>query len=212
MEKIAKPSVEKLDLADVDNKTARKMIAQDILNYLDARFMIANKNSYIIVPEANFEKFAQDPNCKDVPVRYPFTYDDREQIRDESAREYVEAFPACGVCAIGSLLIATILRFNVITLRDLGGVAIKHRKNAMQYLQKFFTPIELGMMEACFENGSYVEWMDYEEGRIVRNSSAWSEFFRKFNTPDERLRAIMQNILDNDGEFKLENKPETETT
>jgi hypothetical protein len=119
-----------------------------------------------------------------------------EEVRDL----YIEAgAPRCTGCALGSVLLACVLRTDELTTSDLfsgGGV---NTGNMVEYLEKYFSFKQLALIEKAFE-GSGVSGIDdmdeyQSEGLIA------AAFGAQFKSPTARVIAIMKNIIANDGMF-----------
>lgn len=96
----------------------------------------------------------------------------------------------CRVCALGSLFVAAVDRYNECQLPadDLG-----NRSPLAEYLARVFTPTQLNKIEAAFEGRSFSHDDDYYgEG-----------FCHAYPDPSKRLVAIMRNIIRNGGTFKF---------
>jgi hypothetical protein len=100
------------------------------------------------------------------------------EVRYDSAKKHLSKFERkCNVCALGSLLLSHVRVNNELTVDDV--------LNANGYhddLLEYFEHDQLQLIESHFENNKKIDGCFYEED-------------------DERLEAIMQNIVDNDGEF-----------
>jgi len=116
------------------------------------------------------------------------------------ARKFLKNFlrnESCEVCARGALLLSTIAVHNDCTIKQLGGISDDGGKvNAR--LRRFFTSKQINMMEAAFEGHSYhVSRLTKEE------SDACDRFYDEYEgDADNRLEAILDNAIDNKGEFK----------
>lgn len=94
----------------------------------------------------------------------------------------------CNVCAIGSVACSL---FNGDVVADAGEHV--YREELITKLTPYFTPETLDAMEAVFEGNGETDSDEFAYSGVV------------FDVPgdaDTRLRAIMQNLIDNQGEFK----------
>lgn len=117
-------------------------------------------------------------------------------------------FPQCETCAWGACVLAIAHLGDSLTVGDLNEMQEDpdYAYKVKDKVLSIFTPEQVAMIEAAFEkiktylpfSGSVNSSSNYVED-INLNSS--SEFGRSFNTDDERLRAIMQNIVDHKGTF-----------
>ena len=118
----------------------------------------------------------------------------REDMRRAAIRS--EAYDAwrddCHVCALGACLVTMIDRGTVV--RD--DLAIGDRDELFEELEGVFTQEAFDLIEEAFELGGVrTDMSDTLAARRARN------FGRRRKDPVQRLEAIMQNIVDNRGEF-----------
>lgn len=96
----------------------------------------------------------------------------------------------CNVCAIGAAFYAAVRRADAVKIGELSshsGSAETLNQHAMRaYLKVFFRPDQIIIMERAFEG-----WQGYHN------------FFAKYRTADARLKAVMKNIIKNEGELKI---------
>jgi len=101
----------------------------------------------------------------------------------------------CAVCALGACFLSSIRLYDKITMPELTKYS-EYRKIYMfgcdlkLHLAQFFTPDQICLIEAAFE------WFEVSAMKPAH------EFGRRYPDGRTRLKAIMQNIIDNDGEFK----------
>lgn len=105
----------------------------------------------------------------------------------------------CQTCALGSMLISHVRVYNKLSLRDLGFCQSDEcsltRSDCTGVLSNYFDADQLTLIEFAFEG--------YRVFDInVDGASEAIKFGKKFKHPKTRLRAIMNNILENDGTFK----------
>ena len=124
----------------------------------------------------------------------------------------------CKVCALGAAMLSHVRLHDNFKLRH----ALMHKVHndihdtEINYeLEKYFTKTQLGLIEVAFESrmGLYFRSLDYtywsktrdqilaQEGYKIGMVRKAAEFGSGFSSDMERLRAIMQNIIDNDGHF-----------
>ena len=151
----------------------RVMIAQDVIARVEAENLIAKTGTLVEIGD-----FDDDS----LPLK--------EAINSQEA--------SCSVCAKGSLLCAFVGRVNKFTIDDITEDCILsidgkvHRK-----LKELFTPVQLDLMEIAFEGKSYL--MIAQEDRSIIGAL---NFYGKYDFQKERLLAIMQNLILNQGTFK----------
>lgn len=91
---------------------------------------------------------------------------------------------SCEVCALGSMVLSRIRKFNSVVGDQLTPDGDVYEENAYGCLGDIFTSNQLEAIEAVFEGYDYTEWRE-----------------EHYNDND-LLLAIMQNIVDNNGKFK----------
>lgn len=170
----------------------RVMIAKHGLALLDARVIKPTKQTY--VGEASSEMYSVE---KDTPIEDMF-YD------------VVENTGACDACALGTLLISTADLFDNITVGDFNDEdGLLHPELA---LKDYFTTAELMVIEAAFERstkggtlfGSYkYDHMLTNEHPSESEIKRAIRYGKTIDGPKKRLRAILQNIIDNNGQFVI---------
>lgn len=118
----------------------------------------------------------------------------------------------CYACAIGGVLISSLL-FKNNTMRAGGGFRYpaqnlmeKSRSDLIELaygINSPFTRLQLNMIESAFEqNQAFYPGKDRLTKQGERNASKAVSFGEKYKDDSERLVAIMQNIINNRGEFK----------
>ena len=157
-----------IDLSKIPKAEARVLIAQDVLNQLNLKKIIATSGTYFA-----FE---------DVP------FDEKDFLREILDKTQ------CQVCALGSLYysrvqVANETRCDVVGKIDDDEVtnSISNTETIMPDLSQYFDWSALDKIENYFEG-----WF---EG---------STFYDNNPDPEIRMRKIMQNIIDNNSDFKPE--------
>ena len=157
-----------IDLSKIPKAEARVLIAQDVLNQLNLKKIIATKGKYFEFKGGVF--------------------DDNDFLHEVIARS------SCEVCALGSLYYSRVQLANETKCdvvrssaygRDIN--LINNSGTMSEDLLQYFNIAELDSIESFFEG--------------------WSEALEfAYNNPDPeiRMRKIMQNIIDNNGDFKPE--------
>lgn len=118
----------------------------------------------------------------------------------EFLRKLKSSNKSCNVCARGSLLLASISRFDKFKTGLLNDIeclegSFQSDSNTDQYLLKFFNESQLMMMETAFEGAHNSDEMDGEMW------DACIFFHDKYKTPKNRLIAILTNAIKNKGTF-----------
>lgn len=101
----------------------------------------------------------------------------------------------CDVCAVGAMFVATVMRHNCIALGDFDDLNWFH--DIAKYLKKFFPKAQLALIEAAFE-GTVING-----NAGLRKERAACEFRDRLPNDRDRLKAIMENIIANNGTFVL---------
>lgn len=159
----------------------RVQIAKDVIRQLDANRIVADGGCYLDADE--FEE--QIDGAADVP-------DGR----------YLAAPKDCRACAIGSVFVCALDRFNELKLHkfvDDGGGS-----DAMvRYLSPWFTRAQLRLMEIGFQE--YNSDPGAVTDRAADAAYAWHE--KRLGSDgecdyDAIMRALMKNVIRNNGTFK----------
>jgi len=87
----------------------------------------------------------------------------------------------CSVCARGAMMLCKIDKFNNFDFGGVESIGCINQENTFEALQDAFSDDELCEIEYAFEDN-------------------WSDI----DSDNDRLRAIMQNIIDHKGDFKSE--------
>lgn len=197
------PPIELMRLEDTTPEAARVLIAKDALQLLAAEFIEPHAGSYVE---------------NDVDYMHE---------KDETpAHEVIDRMSGCQVCALGAALVAGIRRFNDAPIGDFlfrptygsdnrVSTIQRHflspdRKVVVGYLQRFFSREQLDLMEYVFEGQSFaynLEYGDDQENAIVEYRdqiiSGVDDYIEGWKDIRDTLllRAIFQNIIDNNGTF-----------
>lgn len=158
----------------------RVAIAKDVITSLNTKEIVATQGSYLnsrqLWPDSK-EFFSEEKENLDKQVRDVFI--------DKNP-------PKCTACAVGSLFVCAVKRHDAITIGEMNTF---DRGNLTDYLDKFFDQDQLHLMEDAFE--TYYD-------KTNRHNESYNEaedFGRKYKTAKERMIAIMENVIANDGEF-----------
>lgn len=116
----------------------------------------------------------------------------------------VSGLANCTVCARGAMFLSMVVfknRLNVDEVINYGfgyHTEVEDYCEATDYLSTAFSQAEQAQIENAFEQTySYGIRLNSEESRLAAMC-----FGSEFNEDNDRLHAIMQNIIDNNGEFK----------
>lgn len=174
----ATPSLTREQFEALSPAEQRVAIFRDIIAQLDARTFTAKTGTYVEVPSLL-----------------------------DTVEESVITQP-CTVCAIGAAFVSAVRlgdrldehafgEYGVESADDLSGADSPMR----DHLERFFTSDDLGLLESAFE---------MSEGFAVFNLAGVEaeRFGKRFQRPDDRLRAICENGIANGGEFRPEAAPQ----
>jgi len=101
----------------------------------------------------------------------------------------------CNVCALGSLFVSAIDKYDKLMFDDPTFDGINSRNDT--YLKRFFSGPQLDLMESAFER----DHMGVDSYDYTPTKTAAVAFGCRYDFPDARLRAIMNNVIRNDGKF-----------
>lgn len=162
----------------------RVIIAKDVIAQIEAERYFAKGGSYIRISE--------------------------EDDYRGSVKENFQNIKHCKVCALGGCFLSIVRFKNNVDfdeLTDIGAMQFAHNNKFKQILTSIFSIQQLILIENAFENGWFGEspiFGSYDEKYSVSRQDkheAW-EFGQQFSNQNDRLIAIMQNIIDNKGTFK----------
>ena len=166
----------------------RVAIAEDTIKWLNSRAIKATPGTYFGAP------------AKGIKVK---SHDDKLDVALKKTKE------ACKVCALGGLFYSMVRRFDKVTV---GVGNIDSRLNSdyflgvdgfgvFEELEKYFPHQQLAAIESAFEQRDMFEYEDH--AKMSDAEMVWSQdFTRGAKTPADRLRAIMNNIIENKGKFR----------
>lgn len=175
----------------------RVVIAQDVINRISTRQYHPHSGSYV----TSFK-----------------TLDDSMPEDDTDIKSTIDNIRECDVCAIGALLMSSIIFKNSITYGDIrnnreGRAFCAHQK-IRSIFASLFSAQQLSLIEIAFEgqssnDGGYCNYgrMAMNGGVDVVDSATVRKTIAEYNIKngyDEKanLLSIMQNIVDNNGTFK----------
>ncbi|RJQ25016.1 hypothetical protein C4577_06435 [Candidatus Parcubacteria bacterium] len=130
---------------------------------------------------------------------------------DSQAQKHTkEIVKNCGVCALGACFVSYINVFNKLKISDIiddcGGyfegdpltIDLEREGLIKDKLLKAFSQTQLDLIEAAFERDDLtIDWQDSTSSSMEEAI----EFGERYNDSRERLRAIMKNIIKNNGKF-----------
>lgn len=164
------------------NNKQRKMavrIAKDVIKQLDGETLVARHAGYTIIP-----------GLQDEAAIVPENNDLRDYLRKLAKKKR-----PCTVCALGACFLADVRRRDNFSVNDeISRISIVDR------LSEIFGEAQLDLIECAYEGdptyvGNRETTAPFKEGYCA------VQFGEKHRSPDKRLRAIMRNIIANNGEF-----------
>jgi hypothetical protein len=164
---------------------ARIAIAKDVIKHLDSKKLNAKSGAYCI-----FKSEAGQPPLSES--------DGGSDLRGLLSTKVHH----CDVCAKGAMFIAHVMRFNEVKLPSADWAYFDPARafNGESFVTsplQYFDEDQLDLIEAAFEG-------DDVQGSLSEEETDDAESFSlSHENDDERLRAIMQNIVDNGGTFLL---------
>lgn len=158
-------------------KCKRMAVAEDVLLQIDSGKIAPRKMTYITLLDFDY---SQATKSSDVT----------ELLSQPQA--------ACKACALGALAVSNFLRTgNRCPLSPM-------QDELHESLQGVFTSDQLYLIESAFEKNDFTRDNAYDrdgEKVISERAERAVKFGMRYSSDESRLRAIMQNILENDGEF-----------
>ena len=199
MKKLSKKSkikrAKKVPFSKLSKPQKRVAIAKDVIAQIKIGRYVANVGAYI--DSINFKNDLEMGEMKNKDIQKNFG-----KIEN------------CTVCAMGACLMSATKFANKLNFRDIGGSTDDlDNKKVKDLFSKLFSPEQLLMIETAFE-GEGESWNDesrvaydlfnlnkgYFKGSDMLRAS--DSFGNGYEEDDEKLIAIMQNIIDNKGTFK----------
>lgn len=118
---------------------------------------------------------------------------------NDSGQEVLSDYK-CNICAKGGLMASWVRRFNKYTIREIRNFSadVTYKYYPEELLEIFGSEL-LDKIELCFEGSWVIEkpWNQYRDS----DARIYSVAFSNISCANERLIAIMQNIIDNKGEL-----------
>jgi len=109
-----------------------------------------------------------------------------------------DGFKDCKVCALGALMLSEIRHTNKLKMSDVGGEI--HYEAHGSRLNKAFSQSQQKLMELAFEGGNGFFSTLACDGKTTYKIES---FYKKYPDENKRLRAILKNIIKNNGKFVL---------
>lgn len=161
----------------------RVAVAQDVLKLLKAKKVKARTGSYLGISTSDYEATSK---CKDL-------------------RGVLRKIKSCEACALGSMLVSVVRKDNDFPMTgdtfcdwlSGGGKILDDEERMRKRLGELFSPEQLALIECAFERRDQFATDDSVPSEI----GDAVDFGHGYDTATDRLKAIMQNIIDNKGQF-----------
>ena len=163
----------------------RVMIAQDVIAQIKAKRYVPESGTFVI---ANWSE----------KIDYK---DHSDNIQEAFQKKQIET---CQVCALGGLFMSCTNLNNNTNFEQLEqaedlGEMIDNEERISNGMDKFFSVNQLKLIETYFENAQGY-FRDYEVSINIPESHR-NAFHNQYLDDDERMIAIMENIVNNKGTF-----------
>lgn len=126
----------------------------------------------------------------------------------DNVKEKFEKIRTCAVCALGACFMSAVKFKNSFTFKEIADIsttAIFTGNDKVEKILSIFTSNQLLLIEAAFEKRDcsfFANYLKSPADTTYEERCKAYEFGDNFNDDNDRLVAIMQNIIDNKGEFK----------
>lgn len=117
--------------------------------------------------------------------------DDTARYDDDVQKNFDSV--SCNTCALGALFMSHVKFCNNIKFGDIRNIT--YVTPQLRTLEQYFPKEQLSLIETAFEGSSYLY--------LCEETKEAEEFHKKYKNDEERLIAIMENIIDNKGTFVL---------
>lgn len=135
--------------------------------------------------------------------------DDEVNNKEWSVRDNWSSIRSCAVCGVGACLISITKFNNKLSFNELPQQKSEFTDKSLQLLSEIFTPEELAIIEVAFEGswepsihniGRDLLHADVDTGKVA-NAMKFYQGSNQYSR--ERMIAIMQQIIDNNGEVNI---------
>ena len=194
----------------------RVLIAKDVIAQIKAKKIKPESGTFVSV-----EKVKGFISSTEADRRYGSYNYSMDRLSDSEGSDadvrhlYLEnTIQQCSCCALGGMFMSCTLYNNNTTVDnlsyagdDIGNMLYEDSEpgSLSNGLDKFFSVAQLRLIEQTFEgdNGVVNSGMDSDTGEVIDPfSPRAAAFYEKYKKPKDRLIAIMQNIVKNNGTFK----------
>jgi hypothetical protein len=181
----------------MEPRAKRVAIARDVIENLKSKKLVARAGSYLMVRDG--EEFGQ-------PYFNNF-YGDDGSNKNGSFQETLNSIPQCQVCAKGAIFACTVMRRNQVKNNQVPYNDCYNwtGDSLFELLGNIFSPMQLRLIEVEFERED-IEWQNHMISGADKIKPLM-QLDERFDTDEDRLIAIMKNIIRNRGTFR----PDKET-
>lgn len=167
-------------------RLARIAVAKDVLEVMAMDALIVAEGNAYIHRQGFDDTFSDDPTYDALKMLVFW-----EQYPDSRVIAQCLINERCEVCALGALMLSKVRIFNEYNFRNrIIREGYAGQSSVTSALNDVFTKAQLTLIENTFEkNNVFGHFEDAEN------------FGKRFPLPTDRLRAIMENIIQNDGTF-----------
>jgi hypothetical protein len=195
----------------------RVLIAKDVIAQIKAKKIKPESGTFVSVEKVKGFMSSTAAEKRTGAWNYAMSKLSNSEGSDADVRKlYLEnKLQQCSCCALGGLFMSCTLYNNNTTVEnlsfageDLGDLLVGDRGYSGRLpngLDKFFSLAQLRLIEQTFEgdNGAVNSGVDCATGEVFdKFPPRAAAFYDKYKKPKDRLIAIMQNIIDNNGTFK----------
>lgn len=163
---------------ELSKKAAERVaIAKDVISQIRAKRLIAMSGTYLSAADNNWL------------TQFGVYDEDMTDLDEESKNQQVVPPTKCNVCALGAVFVSALDRNDRLKVGDFA--PYPGQDDLHNYLKRWFTLNQLYLMEEAFEGYSRPEYCGTD-----------AEFFgSRYDNDEDRMLAIMRNIVKNDGTF-----------
>ena len=193
----------------------RVLIAKDVIAQIKAKKIKPESGTFVSVEKIKGFISSSEADKRTGAWNYAMSrLSDSEGSAADVRQLYLDnTLQQCSCCALGGMFMSCTLYNNNTTVEDLehagndiGEVLLEETGEKLSNgLNKFFSVAQLKLIEQTFEgdNGAVLSGTDDGTGEMVDEFSPQAAaFYNKYKKPKDRLIAIMQNIVKNNGTFK----------
>ena len=164
----------------------RIAIAKDVIAQIKAKKYKPTQGTWVADENQSYDQWLYD-NALDCKV---------------DVRDYTNNIKKCNVCALGSLFVSAVNKYNNVygTYWSVSAEEVFNIDNEYSEspLLRYFTLNQLQLIEFTFERGLGVIGLEDDHPMVEKANT----FFLKYSKSKDRLVAIMKNIIKNKGTFK----------